>query len=287
MIKKIILMVAVLVSLSACDYVEVGHVGIKVDKYGDDRGVAPTVVGPGKYYGGWNTTYYSFPTSIQTEKWTASSHEGRPVDESISWQIAGSVLVNADIGISYHVEPGDAVKVFQQYRQTLDVVADTALRNMVRDEMNRIGIKYSIDDLQTQGKVTFMDEVTKAVKTNALTMGITVNSLSFLSDIRPPDAIKQVLNAKLQATQDAIKTENEFRTTKAQQEKLIVVAQANVTIAQANAQAIEITGKAIAANPGVIKLKELDRDNNGIAKWNGVLPTTVANGATPFVNLGK
>lgn len=62
--KKVIF--AVLISaaaagLTGCDRVEPGNVGIKVNKLGDDKGVGE-VVGVGRYWTGWNTEVYIFPT---------------------------------------------------------------------------------------------------------------------------------------------------------------------------------------------------------------------------------
>ncbi|QGU61730.1 serine protease [Shigella boydii] len=50
--------------LVGCDRVEPGNVGIKVNKLGDDKGVGE-VVGVGRYWTGWNTEVYIFPTFKQ------------------------------------------------------------------------------------------------------------------------------------------------------------------------------------------------------------------------------
>lgn len=81
------------VFLSACgDRVPAGHVGIKVDKYGDDRGVQAEVLKPGRYWTGPNTEVFAFPTFTQTDKWQAKSGDGDHVDQSITFQAAGGVF---------------------------------------------------------------------------------------------------------------------------------------------------------------------------------------------------
>lgn len=52
------------IGLVGCDRVEPGNVGIKVNKLGDDKGVGE-VVGVGRYWTGWNTEVYIFPTFKQ------------------------------------------------------------------------------------------------------------------------------------------------------------------------------------------------------------------------------
>lgn len=53
--------------LVGCDRVEPGNVGIKVNKLGDDKGVGE-VVGVGRYWTGWNTEVYIFPTFKPSSK---------------------------------------------------------------------------------------------------------------------------------------------------------------------------------------------------------------------------
>lgn len=286
--KKIILMLALLMSVAACSRVEVGHVGVKVDKYGDDRGVNAEVLTPGTYFTGWNTNVYEYPTFTQTDKWTKSADEGKALDQSLSFQIGGGILVNTDIGIAYHVEKTDVTKVFQKYHEDIDQVSDGALRNMVRDELNRAGIKYDVESLQGAGKIAMMDEVMKAVQTNAKVIGITVESVSFINNMRFPPAIVNAMNAKIQATQDAMRVENEVRQTKATSEKLIVQADAQVQVAKAEAEAMELRGKAMQANSNLLELKRLEVQQDAIKKWDGALPTQMIPGQTvPFVNIGK
>lgn len=283
---KIVVAFAMAATLAACSNVEVGYGGVKVDKYGDDRGVSQEVLSPGRYFTGFNTTVYEYPTFTKTDKWTKSANEGKAIDESITFQISGGVSVNTDVGISYHVDKADITKVFQKYRTDIETVSDGPLRNIVRDELARAGIKYDIEALQGKGKTELMDEVMKDVQARAKVIGITVESISFISEIRAPQAIQNSLNAKIQATQDAMRIENEVRQTKAQQEKLIVQADAQVKVAEAEAKAMELRGKAMQANSNLLELKRLEVQQEAIHKWDGALPAQMIPGsAVPFLNL--
>lgn len=284
--KKIFAMLLIMSALSACSNVEVGYAGVKVDKYGDDRGVNAEVLGPGRYFTGFNTTVYEYPTFTKTDKWTKSSNEGKAADESISFQISGGILVNTDIGISYHVDKTDITKVFQKYRTDIDTVSDGPLRNMVRDELNRAGIKYDVESMQGEGKIKLMNEVMGDIQAKAKAIGVTVETISFINDMRYPAAITQAMNAKIQATQDAMRIENEVRQTKATSEKLIVQADAQVKVAEAEAKAMELRGKAMQQNINLLELKRLEVQQEAVKKWDGKLPAQMIPGsAVPFVNL--
>ena len=286
--KKIFSLITLLTVLSACSKVEVGYVGVKVDKYGSERGVNTELLEPGSYFTGWNTDVHGYPTFTKMDKWTKSSAEGKPIDESLSFQIGGGILVNTDIGIAYHIEKSNVIKVFQKYRQPIAEVSDNALRNLVRDELNRAGVKYDVEALQGKGKIDLMNEVTASVQASSLVLGITVESVSFINEMRYPAAIVEAMNAKIHATQVAMQIENEVRQTRATSEKLIVQADAQVKVAQAEAQAMELRGKAMQANPNLLELKKLEVQQAAISKWNGALPAQMVPGsALPFINLSK
>jgi regulator of protease activity HflC (stomatin/prohibitin superfamily) len=256
-VKRIInlIMAMCLLGLAACAKVESGHVGVKVNLYGDDRGVSQEVLGPGRYLVGWNTQIFEYPTYTYTDKWTKDPHEGSPVNQEIAFQAAGGITVSTDLAIAFHINATDVPKVFQKYRRGVDEISDTFLRNMVRDEMNRLGIGYDAESLLGSGKQKLLADVTKAVQARAEEIGIQVESLSYLSELRFPPQVTASINAKIQATQDAMTVENEVRKTKAEAEKQVVKADAQVRVAQAEAQAIEERGKAYRDNPQVLQLE--------------------------------
>lgn len=284
--KRIFSIIAVLFLLSglaACDRVPSGHVGVKVEKYGDSRGVNTQVLTPGTYFNGPNVDVFLFPLFTQTDKWQKSSDKDSP-DQSITFQAAGGVSVNADIGISYHIEQSDVPAVFQKYRRGIEEISDSFIRNMVRDELNNRGIAFDVEALQAAGKQKLLADVEAEVQKQAKLNGITVESLSYLSDLRFPPAVVNAINAKIQATQEAMKVENEVRRTKAEAEKQIVTAQAQVQVAEAEAKAIEARGRALQANSNVLQLRALEIQAEAVKKWNGQLPQ-VNGQATPFITL--
>ena len=281
-----LLILATALMLTACGSpVPSGHVGVKIAKYGDDRGVSTTVLSPGRYYIGWNTDLFLFPTFTQTDKWTKSHAEGKAADESITFQAQGGIGVNVDIGVAYHIESGNAAKVFQKYHRGIEEISDNFMRNMVRDALNEHGTNYDVEALQGAGKQKLIDEVVKDVQKQAAVVGISVESLSYLSDLRFPPNVVAAINSKIQATQDAMRVENELRRTKAESEKLILTAESKVKVAQAESQATRLQGEALRQNLDVLKLKEVENQAAAIAKWNGQLPTYSGNGATPFISV--
>ncbi|TON81215.1 transposase, partial [Vibrio parahaemolyticus] len=58
--------------MTGCSKITAGHVGIKVNLLGGDKGVQAEEVGVGRYWVGVNEELYSFPTFSQNYVWTAS-----------------------------------------------------------------------------------------------------------------------------------------------------------------------------------------------------------------------
>jgi regulator of protease activity HflC (stomatin/prohibitin superfamily) len=275
--KKSLLLAALALSLAACDIVPPGYSAVKVNRYGDDRGVEPTVVGPGRYWFGLNVDYYKFPTFMQTDKWQE--------DQAITFQASGGLPVTAGIGISYAIEQTNVAKVFQTYRRGIDEISDSYLRNMVRDSFNNLGTKYDVEKLYGDGKQALLNDVTLAVKKEAAEAGITVRDISYITSLTFPPTVVAAINAKIQATQEAMRVENEVRKTEAEQRKLVVAAESQVKVAEAEAKAIKARGEALRASPEALRLKELENQTAAIEKWNGALPTYNGLQAVPFMNL--
>ncbi|MFC4529039.1 prohibitin family protein [Dyella halodurans] len=279
--------VTVLLSLSmfllaACSKVPAGNVGVKFQMYGDDKGSLHELP-PGRYWVGWGYEMYTFPTFTQTYTFTRSTSEGRPVDESISFQTSQGLTVNADLGITYHIDPSKVTLIFQKYRKGIDEITDVYLRNMIRDALVKDASSLDIESVYGKGKASLIEAVQKDVADEVGPVGITVEKIYWIGELRLPENVVQSINAKIQATQMAEQRQNEVAQAQAEAQKVEAEAQGNaqaqLTIAEAEAKAISLKGEALRQNPNVVQM-------SAIEKWDGHLPTYNGGGALPFVNLG-
>jgi len=281
--KRLTMMAVALCSLTlaACDKVPAGHVGVKFQLYGDGKGSLQEMP-PGRYWVGWGYEMYTFPTFTQTYTFTRSASEGRPVDESLSFQTAQGLTVNADVGITYHIDPTKVALIFQKYRKGIDEITDIYLRNMVRDALVKEAAGLDIESVYGKGKARLIESVQQDVAAEVAPVGIVVEKIYWVGELRLPDNVVQSINAKIQATQMAEQRQNEVAQAQAEAQKLEAEAQgkaqAAITIAEAEAKAIALKGDALRQNPNVVQM-------SAIEKWDGHLPTYNGGGALPFVNL--
>jgi len=255
-----------IIGLTACSKVPAGYQGVIVNLYGSDKGVAEKPVGVGRYYVGINEELFLFPTFLQNYTWIFNKKD----DESITMQTSEGLSINSDVGITYSIKPENVVKVFQKYRLGVEEITNTFLRNMVRDAMNTVASTMTVEQIYGSNKEQFISKVNNLVKTQALNDGIEVDKIYLIGSFRLPQTVIQAINSKIQATQNAMKVENEIATSEAQAKKTIIEAEAR---AKAN---LTLSNS---LTPEFLQYQALQ-------KWDGKLPT-VSGGAIPFIPLPK
>ncbi|VCC53982.1 bacteriophage/transposase fusion protein [Burkholderia pseudomallei] len=263
----ILILAPVMFLATGCDNVPAGYVGVKVQRYGDDRGVNVEVKGPGRYFNGPNVDMFIFPTFTQSYVWDRTDKS----DESFTFQTVEGLSVNTDIGISYAIPHDNAPKVFQKYRRGVDEITGVYLRAMVRDALNLAGASMAVEDVYGKGKAALQQRVEDEVKANAAQVGISVEKVYFVNQMRLPDQVMNSINGKIAATQIAQQKENELRAAEADAAK-------QVAIAKGEAEALEVKAKALRENNQILQ-------QMAIEKWDGKLPQYMGSNSVPFVQI--
>ena len=279
--RNIVLLAVLAGSVAACSYVPSGNVGIKVNLLGSEKGVESEVLGVGRYWIGWNEELYVFPTFMQNYVWTAGVDEGSPNDESISFQTADGMTANADIGISYSIDPEKVALIFQTYRRGVEEITDTFLRNMVRDALVKQASNKPIEYVYGAGKAELIAAVQKDVADQVGPLGINIGKIYWIGEIRLPEVVLKSINAKNAATQMAQQRQNEVAQAKAEADKKIEDARGQaeslLKVAEAQAKANKVLAESLTTE--FVQYQ-------AITKWDGKLPTTMIPGqATPLVNI--
>lgn len=275
MSKKIVTVISsviITLSLSSCSKVPAGHKGVIVNLYGSDKGVSEETVGVGRYYLGWNKEIYLFPVFLQNYTWKN--------EEAITMQTSEGLSISTDVGITYEIKPENVSKVFQKYRSGIEEITHTYLHNMVRDAMNSVSSTMSVEEIYGLKKEQFINQVNVIVKTEALESGVNVDKIYLIGSFVLPETVIQSINAKIQATQNAIKVENEVATSRAEAQKTIVAAQAEaqriIIDAEARAKANKILSESLTTY--FIQYQTL-------LKWDGKLPQITGSESIPMINI--
>lgn len=281
---KVLAVAASVLALSACDRVPAGYRGVIVNLYGNEKGVSEESVGVGRYYTGWNKELYLFPTFLQNRSWTDA--------QAITMQTSEGLTITTDAGITYQIQPENIVKVFTKYRLGINEITDTFLHNMVRDAMNEVASTMTVDQIYGVKKEEFIRRVNEIVIKESASNGINVDKIYLIGSFVLPAMVRDSIDVKIQASQNAIKVENEIATSTAQAKKTIVeakaAAQQRVIEAEANASQITLNAEAQAKANKILSASLTPEfvQYQAILKWDGTLPQTTAGGALPFINIG-
>jgi len=273
--------------------VDAGHVGVRVKLAGSSRGVQdmPTVQG-WVFFNPLTEQIVQFPTSVQNVVWTQSSHEGATHDESITFSSKEGASVNADVGIAFHIDPAMAPKLYARFRQpNLAILANTYLRNAVREAFNETASTMPVQDVYGAGKNKLLSDVTKKVRDALLPEGMIIDQLTINGTLRLPENVVTSINRALEATQNAIQAENRVRQIKAEAEQAIAsatgAAEAARHRATGEADAILIRARAeakaneiirMSVSPVVLAYRQLER-------WDGRLPLYHGAGQLPMLTM--
>ena len=262
-----------------CAYIEPGHVGILVNQLGDNRG-GMQVVGVGRRWVGPFEKLYDYPLWEQTYSWTASVHEGKTVDESMTFQVKGPQTVRADIGIVFSIPESTILTVFKKYRKDPDSLRDTIIRQAVRDALNTVTATMTVEQACGTMKMEIMHHAERLVRAQLEKDGIHVSKLSLLNDFRPPASYTEAANAAAVSTQKAQQAENELRTTRAEAAKAIAAAEGDAQVRLTRAKAESQANREIGASISTTLVEYLKW-----GKWNGVLPSVVGGAQANMVML--
>jgi regulator of protease activity HflC (stomatin/prohibitin superfamily) len=309
-IFRIFVLFSILCMMQACvERVDVGNVGIKVNLSGDQRGAqdAPVVSGWVWYMPG-SSDVIEFPASMQSVTWSQSPHEGRSVDESITFTSAEGVTVNADVGFAYHINANRVGRIYTRFRGdvgdgNLERISHGFIRNVVRDALNETASTMPVQDIYGAHKADLLRRA-QAMIGERLSPDFYVDQLTFTGALRLPENVMSAINNAMAATQQAIQAENAVRQRTAEAAQAVAEAQgradaarrtaegdaaALLTRTRADVEAIRLRSEAEAAanariqtslTPQILHFRSLQR-------WNGQLPTYMGSGATPFVQIPR
>jgi regulator of protease activity HflC (stomatin/prohibitin superfamily) len=267
--RKIVLfmMSAMMIAMfSNCSRVPAGNVGVKFYLLGTSKGVDQEELGPGRYWIGINEELFLFPTFTQNYVWTKNEAEGSEGDESFNFQDMQGLSLNADVGITYKIDPTKVTDIFQKYKRGIDEITDTYLRNMVRDALVERSSVLNIEYIYGPGRAPLLDSVTISVANQCKPIGIEIEKIYWIGNIRLPKTVEDAINAKIKATQKAMMIENELREAEAEAKKVIAKAEgiAKATLLKADAQAKANRLLNASLTPNLIKYEQIN-------KWDGKL----------------
>lgn len=255
----LILIIGVIISLVnpfSLERVDAGHIGLKVNLTGNERGVSDYVYKTGwVVFNEWTEKLYEFPTYQQH------------IDYNIQTVITKGGF-NADIkpSFNYALIPTTVGDMFQNLRLPIKEVEQGWLKTAIVGSVNDVANKWAVDSIfnnREQFESAIVVECNKRISK-------WFNVSQLRTNITPPPALQSAIEAKTKALQEVQVAEN-------QKQVAIAEAMRKIAIARGDSakMVIEASGEAEAIRKKQLTLSSLYIEYLKIQKWDGKNPTTV------------
>lgn len=230
--------------------VDTGHIGIKINLTGDDRGVSEY-----KYKTGW-VVYNSWTHQLKE----MATHQKHVEYANVQVITKGGFPADIKPSFNYAIIPTAAGDLFQNLRLELDEIEATWLKTAVIGAINDIANKWAVDSIfnfREQFESEIVSECNKRVSK-------WFNVSQLRTNIVPPGPLQEAIIAKTKALQEVQVAENK---------KLAAVADALRKIAIARGDSAEMVIQA-AGEAEAIRRKQVSLTDNYIKyftveKWDG------------------
>jgi len=170
------------------------------------------------------------------------------------------------ISVSFQLDKDDLSKVYAQYGKTWeDKIIWNNLSQQVKDVMGKYDAENLIENRDKAASTIFIVMNEKIAELPA-----TLTQFQIL-DIEYNTEFEKAVEAKVVAGQRAKEAENKTKQVEEEAKQIVLTA-------KANAEEMRIKTQALSQNKALV-------DYEIAIRWNGVLPTTVAGGSIPLLNL--
>jgi regulator of protease activity HflC (stomatin/prohibitin superfamily) len=263
----IALIIFALIQPFAVERVDAGHVGIKVNLTGDNRGVSKYQYKTGwVVFNSWTESLYEFPTyqqHIEFDQQQVITKGGFPADIKPSF--------------NYSLKPNAVGDMFVNLRLPIKEVEQGWLKNAIVGAVNDVANTWEVDSVFGH-RQAFESAIVNECNLR-LSKWFIVSQMR--SNIIPPEALQEAIIAKTKSVQQAEASKQQAIAAGADGQRKIAVARADsaetVINASAKAKAMELTQQ---------KLTPLYVEYKKIEKWDGHNSETVlGNSSNTLVNV--
>ncbi|HVY87036.1 MAG TPA: SPFH domain-containing protein [Caulobacterales bacterium] len=258
LLTVIVVVVLVLGSAVACSGTRVrsGEVGVRVVDLGPHAGVQEHELGVGWYFPQLGSYVLKFPTTTRTEVWADTNSDA--IGPALSFNNGDGVPTRMAVSVQVRIDPERASNAVQRYRLGFDDMVRGPVQRDLQDAFVRLGPHYTSQQLVSGEGSQLLTDVTALLNQRLGREGVIIDNINLVGSPILPDEIRARINQRIEAEQNVATQEAQVRVVQAQ-------AQQRVAEAEGRARATQIEGAALAANPQVLRMREIER-------WNGQCP---------------
>lgn len=176
-------------------------------------------------------------------------------------------VIHADITVNYAMLPDRAVEVYRLLRH--DALA-RVIRPAIEEAVKAGTAEFKAEDL-IQHRESVKSRIENILRLRLDAKGFTLDTVS-ITDFDFSRSFNDSIEAKVTATQNALKAQNDLERVKAE---------AQQQVERAKAEAMALMAQREAVTPELITLRRVEALLKAVEKWDGRMPTYVGGNGAP------
>jgi prohibitin 2 len=179
--------------------------------------------------------------------------------------------VTTKIALNFHIDPPKVVYVYRELRSDVE---SRIIDPSVHEAVKAVTARYTAEELISKRAVV-RDEIVAVLRDRFSRHGIVIDEFSIMN-FNFSSSFNSAIEAKTTAEQLKLKAERDLQ-------RIQVEAEQKIASARAEAESLRLQKQEITSE--LLKLREIEMQTKAVEKWDGKLPSTVAGGSVPFLNL--
>lgn len=181
-------------------------------------------------------------------------------------------IVTTNMAVNFHIDPSSVNKLYQNVGMDYKArIVDPA----IGESLKAVTARYTAEQLISK-RSEVSQQVKEILNKKLGTYSMILDEIN-ITEFKFSDEFNRAIEQKQIAEQQALKSKLDLERIKIEKEQTI-------TKAQATAESLRLQKQEV--TPELVRLREIEAQQQAIEKWDGKLPSTTG-GAIPFLNIQK
>lgn len=181
--------------------------------------------------------------------------------------------VHTKVAVNYHLKPERVAAIFRTVGN-LDAVESRLILPAVQEAVKAATARYTAEELITK-RPDVRDAIRAALNERLSKHDVMIDEFSIVN-FQFSRSFNEAIEAKTTAEQLKLKAERDLQ-------RIKVEAEQKIASAEAEAKSLAMQKQQVTSE--LLRLRETENQRRAIERWDGRLPTYVAGGAIPFIQV--
>jgi regulator of protease activity HflC (stomatin/prohibitin superfamily) len=182
-------------------------------------------------------------------------------------------VVHTKVAVNFHLKPERVADIFRNVGN-LDAVESRLILPAVQEAVKAATARYTAEELITK-RPEVRDAIRFALNERLVKHDVNIDEFSIVN-FQFSQSFNEAIEAKTTAEQLKLKAERDLQ-------RIKVEAEQKIASAEAEAKSLAMQKQEVTAE--LLRLREVENQRRAIEKWDGKLPTYIAGGAIPFIQV--